>query len=277
MEKTQKKNLLFSLTAISVAVVSLIFLFTSMAQAITRGYKSSDQTLKPGMVVGLSQKDKNQSGATVERVSDDFDSNIVGVVTNIKDSSVVIASPGQQVFVEDTGNVKAYVSNVNGTVKKGDKLTLSPLKGILATINENSRIVFATALEDFPDKSSQEYKVSADKGESTVKVALIKVNLDTKDVISQNSSDTSTIKRVVKYVVGKDVSAIRVAISFAVFLLVLFMVTGILYGAISSSITSLGRNPLAGKTVRHQLVHVFLIAGAIFIVGLGAMYLILWA
>lgn len=264
------------ITIFMVCLVLGFFLIpTPITQAITRGYKTADLSLKPGIVVGLNQESQ-QGDPEVVKVGDEDASGAIGVVTNIKDSSVVIATPGQQVFVEDTGSVLAYVSDVNGAIRKGDKLTLSPLKGILSGVNQNSRVVFATALEDFPQKY-QDYKIDDNGGRSTAKVALMRVNLDTKDVLAQTSSDTSTIKRVVKYVVGKDVSAVRVAIAFAVFLLVLFMVTGILYGAISSSITSLGRNPLAGKTVRRQLVHVFLIAGAIFIVGLGAMYLILWA
>ena len=79
-----------------------------------------------------------------------------------------------------------------------------------------------------------------------------------------------------KSLVGRDVGEIRVLIALLVFMIVLIAEGGIIYGAVSSAITALGRNPLARKVIQREMLQVFVVAIIVLVVGLGAMYAILW-
>ncbi|MBI5357883.1 hypothetical protein HZB74_03495 [Candidatus Saccharibacteria bacterium] len=257
--------------------ITMITLFvTAFASvgAITQGYKTNDTTLKPGMVVSLSSEGDN-NGSLVEKASDETYSKIIGVATTVEESAITVGSSGQNVFVESSGEVKAYVSDLNGFVKQGDQLTISPLGGIMAVSDKNSKIVLGVALEDFPDSGSQPYEINSTEGNKTVNIAQISVNLDSRNIIDSSKVDSS-LERFGKSVVGKNVSEIRVVVALIIFLLVLFALGGILYGAISSAITSLGRNPLAGKIIRKQLIQILIVSLVVLLAGLFAIYVVLW-
>lgn len=247
--------------------------FYSIAYGISRGYQTDDSSLKPGMVVGL-RSDTESTSPIVEAATEDNLENIIGVATTIKDSSITVASSGQTVFVESQGEVKAYASDLNSQVKQGDQLTLSPLNGILTAANAGSQVILGTALEDFPTTGLEAYEINTDEGKKTTNIALMRINLDTKLVGSSRTD--SSLERLGKSVAGRDVSEVRVIVAMVIFLLVLFAEGGILYGSTSSAVTSLGRNPLAGRIIRRQLIQVMIVAFGVLAVGLTSIYLILW-
>lgn len=246
--------------------------FSVVAFGISKGYRTEDNSLKPGMVVALSPNSNEASPAVMAATEGDLQ-NIIGVATTVEDSSITVASSGQTVFVEGQGEIKAYVSDLNGQVKEGDQLTLSPLNGIIAVKANDSRIILGTALEDFPMDGLQIHEINTSEGKKTTRIALMRVNLDTKTII--NGSVDSSLERLGKSVAGKEVNEIRVIVALVIFLLVLFAEGGIIYGAASSSITSLGRNPLAGIVIRRQLIQVIVVAFGVLTVGLVSIYLIL--
>ncbi len=258
---------------ILIAFILTNYCFISVAYGISRGYQTDDDSLTPGMVVGLTS---DAAGATPKvKVATEAElENVLGVATTIEDSSITIASSGQTIFVEDHGEVKAYVSDINGPVKQGEQLTLSPLNGVLALSDGNSKIILGTALEDFPSSNLESYQIDTDYGKKTTNLALMRISLDTK-LIGKGQVDSS-LERLGKSVAGKEVSEIRVIVALIMFLLVLFAEGGILYGSTSSAITSLGRNPLAGYVIRRQLIQVMLVAFGVLAIGLTSIYLILW-
>ncbi len=243
--------------------------------AIAKGYLSDDASLKPGMVVGLSP-DNSQTFQKVVTATEDSLQNIIGVATTVKESSVTVASSGQTIFVESEGEVMAYVSDINGQVKQGDSLTLSPLNGVMATVDDSSRVILGTALEDFPRESQNTYQVNTGDGNQNTNISLMRVNLDTKSLVNNSISSDSSLKHLGKSVSGRDVSEIRVVVALVIFFLALFAEGGIIYGAVSSAINSLGRNPLAGTVIRRQLLQVTFVAFGVLTIGLVSIYLILW-
>lgn len=252
----------------------LVFaVLSSTVFAISVGYQTNDNSLKPGMVAALSPA-SNEAVPAVEAATQKDLQKIIGVTTTIEDSSITVGSSGQTVFVESEGEVKAYVSDMSGEVKQGDQLTLSPLNGILAKATDNSRIILATALEDFPAFATQSYEIDTKEGSETTNIGLMRINLDTKSLVSGDAA--SSLEQLGRSVAGKEVNEIRVIVALVIFLLVLFAEGGIIYGAASSSITSLGRNPLAGKVIKKQLFQVTMVAFGVLTVGLASIYLILW-
>jgi hypothetical protein len=258
---------------IIVAVLAIGLFVAPSAAAWARGYLTDDAGLKPGMVVAL-----NSSGisddAKVKRASRDDTASIIGIATNPANYSVTLASEQEEVYVETSGEVTAFVTDIYGEIKKGDKLTISPLNGILAKAPANSALILGVAIQNMSSNTSEEQTIDTDEGTRTVKVASIVINFD-RDLGSGKGSD-STLARVGRSIVGRDISDIRVAAALLVFLVVLIAEASILYGAISSAITSLGRNPLARKIIKHELLRVVIVAAAVLLFGLGSIYLILW-
>lgn len=243
------------------------------AQAITRGYGTDDSDLRPGMVVALAG-DSKDTLIKVERASLDNQDKIIGVATTVSDSLVTVGSSQAQVFIENEGNVPAYVSDVNGTIKKGDLLTISPLKGILMKAGETSKVV-AISQEDFVSSKASSYKVTGGNNGSVL-IEELRVNLDSKGGNQQLGSQNNTLSRIGQSLTGRQVSDLRVIIALVVFFIVMLSEGAILYGSISSAVKSLGRNPLAGKMIRREMLRVAGIAFVVLLVGLAAVYAMLW-
>lgn len=250
-----------------------ILLLTASAWAISQGYVSDDRELKPGMVVRLSDTSASDT-PKVERAELGSADKVIGVTTIASESTVTIASGLQSIYVETSGEVSAYVSDINGEIKQGDLLTLSPLKGVLAKYQQGSTSSTGVALEDFPAGNSQSYDIDTTEGKKQTKIARMRINFDQK---SHNGTGvTSALERLGASVVGKKVNEVRVIVALIIFLIVLVAEGGILYGAISSAITSLGRNPLAKEVIRKDMLKVVIIAFSVLILGLAAIYMILW-
>jgi hypothetical protein len=273
---TPSRYIIDHLATVCLAVAGAFLLLMSVAgaQAISRGYATDDTGLKPGMVVRLSPASTAEK-PKVERASLDDLNQVIGVATTIEGSVVTIASKNGQVYVETSGEVDAYVSDLNGTIQKGDVLTVSPLKGILAKANEGSPILFGIALEDAEGKQTESYTVASNEGSKQVAVTKIRINLDRKAANNAVRADSS-LERLGRSVTGKDVGEIRVVIALIIFFMVLVAEGGILYGAVSSAITALGRNPLAKGIIKRELIRVMFIALLVLLIGLAAVYGVLW-
>lgn len=260
---------------LTTAILLLLTFAPAYVSAIARGYTSDDAGLQNGMVVALSTKSNDSD--KVERASQENNQRIVGVVTNLDNSLVTVASGSSKVLVESEGQVDAYVNDMNGTVKNGDLLVISPLRGVLMKAGDSTSTVVGIAAADFSSAQADTYKVQEGSGSKDVKIAKIKINLNRSGASNAAASAAnSSLSKLGKAIVGKDVGEIRVLIALVIFFIVLVAEGGILYGAISSAITALGRNPLARKVIRREMIKVVLIAFMVLIVGLAAIYAILW-
>lgn len=259
----------------------LLFIGSTMAAllclpvaAVSRGY-TTDDDVALGMAVALRQ----ENDRVVERANQENEGSIIGIAVSAEDSTVVVASKGQDVFVEATGVVAAYVSDFNGTVTKGTKLAISPLKGIMMTSNDTRLNVLATAEEDMANGTDQEtQKVQTIEGEREVRIAKIKVNLDGRGAADAEDAPSSTLalRKIGRSIVGKEVSSIQVLAALLIFVIVLIAEGGIIYGAVSGALIAIGRNPLASRSIHQELLRVVLVAGAVLVIGIAAVYLILW-
>lgn len=253
-------------------VLGFIVICSPITDAITRGYTSSDSGLQSGMVVSLAENNSNTSD--VERTSKDNIEKIVGVVVNQGDNLLTVSSGAAEVLVESEGVVNAYVSDINGEVKTGDKLVISPLKGVLIRKLSNSvALVIATAAEDIT--STENYTYQDSNQSKQTKVSKIKIKLNNLGYSNDIASSDSALSRVGRAIAGKSVSEIRVVIAMILFVIVLIAEAGIIYGAISSAITALGRNPFANKIISRELIKIIAIAIIVLILGLGSVFAIL--
>jgi hypothetical protein len=260
-------------------VVALSPAMLQSASAISRGYASDDPNLQPGMVAALSDKSTADS-PKAKRASQEDGDRIIGVTTTPEKELLTIASGDQQqVYVQITGEVDAFVSDINGTVKNGDLLTISPILGVLMKADANPKLILGIALEDF-DESAAETKSITDNDDAKLDIKVVKtrLNLDRKATANEGGiSGDSSLQRLGQSVTGKhDVNEVQVIAALIIFLMVLVAEGTIMYGSVSSSIAALGRNPLARKIILKELSRVVMITFGVLAVGLLAVYGILW-
>ncbi len=264
---------------VRILLLSLFMLISAPTHALglAQGYFTDDISLQPGMAVQLSSNENiDAEEVNVERATIEGAERVIGLSAMPEDSFVVIANGNQKVFVQTSGEASALVSDVNGEVKKGDQLTISPLKGILMKANPTDPgIRFGTALEDFPT-TFETYPIDGGvSGLDEAKVASMRINLDGRSFANQKDDNISPLAQLGRSVAGKDIGEIRVLIALVIFLIVLIAEGTIIYGAISSAITAMGRNPLAGGAIKSELFRVLLVAVIVLIVGLSATFAIL--
>jgi hypothetical protein len=262
------------MVASAVLLVVALFAASPPATGISKGYATDDQDLRPGMVASLSNASSAEQ-PKVERASQANAAKVIGIATTPEEDLVTIASGDQSTYVQTSGEVSAYVTDVNGAIKAGDLLALSPLRGILMKAASSTTGVVAIALQDFDEQNAETKTIQGDSGSQEVKVGKISVNLDHK-ASQQPTEPDSSIERIGRAITGKDVGEIQVLAAFVIFLIVLVAEGGIIYGAVSSGVAALGRNPMARTIIIKEMVRVIAIALAVLFVGLAAIYAILW-
>ncbi len=270
---SSSKRVLYLLTVSGLSIlVCLMFVIASVA-AIGRGYTTDDTALQTGMVVALS----TEGDSKVERATQQNTERVVGIVTTYDNSSVTVASDTSKVLVESEGEVEAYVSDMSGNIEQGNLLILSPLRGILmkAESNTSARVIGIAAESVTSETEGSTYPLEQGDKKST-QIAKIKVNINRLGSTNAAKQDESALAKLGQSIVGKDVGEIRVLIALILFVIVLIAEGGIIYGAVSSSIIALGRNPMARKIIRREMIQVIFVALAVLLAGLGAVYAVLW-
>jgi hypothetical protein len=272
-----------SIRTISRATLALIaaFIFlapvaTVLSQGIAYGHRTTDELLVVGMAAQLDSEQNNSSDSTnyVQRSDANLLQAYIGVVAQLDSTTATIGGSGDQVFIKSNGQVSALVSDEGGDVVSGDKLILSAYKGVFSKTDKDSATWNAIALGSSADADKESVTVG-----DSAKVGFyrLQISLDNSSNYSgPDANSSSGIKRLGQALVGKDVGEARIIASLIIFVLLLVVEGGVVYGAISSSLTSLGRNPLASVTIKKEMIRVLLVALLILMFGLTFAYAILW-
>lgn len=265
----------------AVVLVGFMIFSAPLAAAITGQYRTADTGLKPGMAVAISgnqtpQPSETNSDAFVERASMQRANQTVGIVVNAGEEFLGVASQqssGSLVDVANSGQVEAYVTDVNGEPKAGDLLAPSPLKGLLMRASEGTVGIVGSLLSDFPAAEAKKLEVDG-SAKTEFKVALVTINMDARTSV-KSSSGIGFLQRIGQNIVGHSVSPAQVFVAMTVLALVIVVAGAILYATISSYVTSLGRNPLAAKKLFSGLLQIVGLVATVLAVGAAAIYLVL--
>jgi len=273
------KKPLSTIAAFLLAVVATLAISLSpvWAASISQGYATNDKDLKIGMLVSLSP-DSTSDKRLVEQTGKKNRTRFVGIVTTINASLLTLTAKDASIYVTTEGATSVLASNLNGTIKKGDNLTVSPLKGLIMRADSNEPQVLGTALENFNTATAKSQQVNnTDGSKRTVAVGAIRIELNPHNLAGINDEQKPFLVLFGQSITGRPVNQWQV-VSALVILFILLVVEGsIVYGAVHSTITALGRNPLAKKAVYKQLFQVFLLVSVILLFGMGAIYAVLWA
>ncbi len=103
----------------------------------------------------------------------------------------------------------------------------------------------------------------------------MQVELNPRNIDSDKAADTGLLSLLGQNVAGKEVSEWQVIVALVIFLLLMVVEGSLIYGSIHSTISALGRNPLARSAVYKQLVQVLVAVIAVLAFGLATIYAVL--
>lgn len=250
------------------AVFLLAGLGVVSAQSVLQGY-SSDESLQKGMLVSLKDGDNSK----VVALSDKNSGRFKGVVVDKNDSPVTISDDSHKIFVASSGPYEVIVTDENGSIKKGDYISISSTAGIAAKANETQDFVIGVASGDFKGTGDS---VGSNSKKANVGRILVDINFGKNPGRKTTDNKVPTaLKKISQTIADKPVSTIRIYLGVFIFV-VAALITGLmLYSGVRNTVVSIGRNPLSKGTIYRGLFQVVLLALIIFIVGLFGVYLIL--
>jgi len=241
------------------------------SNTISRGFQTKDTSFIQGALVSSAKND----ASAIELADTNSASRLAGVVTKTallelsdkKESDVQVAMSGTAIVL---------VSDINGLVKAGDKITASPLAGVGMLATTDAQII-GTAQSDFnvPSAKSRTIKDKTGK-EQTVRLGYVSAQLAISYYVAPTSQFVPPfLQNLADSIAGRPVSFIRVLLSCLLLLLAFGSIFVLIYTSIRSGITSLGRNPLAANAIQHGLIGVVVIVVLIAVFALLGVYLLL--
>jgi hypothetical protein len=193
---------------------------------------------------------------------------LFGIVVTSSSSLISISGGTGEVQVATSGLAAALVSTEGGNIKRGDHLGVSTIAGVAKKVTSGSRTI-GTASDDFDGSASGVDKRKLDTGAGIKEVSVGQIPVDIGVGNYQpNGLDTGSVvptwlQTVSNTVAGKVVSPIRAVVATTILIAAIISVSVLLYGAVRTSIISIGRNPLAKTSVFKGLAQVIVIVGVI--------------
>ena len=251
---------------ISGFVMTIIFLshgvvLGASSANISRSYKAAS-SIPNGSIVSL---DPSQTGL-VELANIDNGSRIVGVALPSNDSLLAVNPTNGTIQVAVSGTVNTLVSTVNGDIKAGDQVAVSPFGGIgmdatpglhvigIAQTSFNDNTTGAT-VEAVKDKSGNAQQVHV--GFTKISIAIGTAGTAGNGGLG-GISQLNFLQQIIKSLTGRTISTVRILLSIFIAIITLISLTTIIHAAVYSTIISIGRNPLARGAVYRALISVML-------------------
>jgi hypothetical protein len=251
---------------------------TTAADSVTQSYNANGQVLT-SMVVELKPNDKT----TVIPLADSEVNKMIGVVIPSSNATIVLTPLNvstQQVLVSQSGTYNVLVSNQAGDIKTGDYLTISALPGIAMKASANQTIIVGRALANYTGSTAITTASLKDAQGQSLKVAIGRISVDLQlapnPLYLKNSNSIFVFLTRAEYdITSKPVSPIRTYLVGLVFLATVLITAVVLYSGTRSSISSIGRNPLAKSAIGRGMTKTVAVGLVVFMIGVGAIYLIL--
>lgn len=251
---------------------------TDISGALIQGY-SADPSVLPGMFV--QQQDKNRM--LVVPLTDKDSSNMLGVVVSSNSAALTLtpqtSGNTQPVLVAPSGEYMVLASTQAGAIKPGDFLTMSSLAGIAMKASKDQENVVGRADTAFNGSNALETATISVKGGKPQTVSIGDINVEVRLAPNPAFHSSNTLPGIVTKtadnIAQQSVPLIQVYLSLAILILT-FFISGILfYGAVRSSLISIGRNPLSKKSVVLGLIKVLVVGLLILGAGIVGSYLVL--
>jgi len=194
----------------------------------------------------------------------EFDTSMFGVIVDEPNSAYEDANLQEYKLVASFGEMLVNVTAKNGNIKVGDFITSSDYPGVGQKALESGQVL-GVALEDYAPQNATD-----------IAKVLVFVDIKTNFVdrtISKNLLDV--LKSSLTSPFMTPVEALRYLLAIAI-VFATFVIGFSNFGKITgTSVEALGRNPLAGPSIRKVVFFNFAMTGIIMVLGLGIAYFIL--
>lgn len=245
--------------------------------AISQSYTTTSPDIAQGTLLSLTAAG---SGAVEPAQAGTGATNLAGVA--VQSPLVELSNAGKNsVQVAVGGVAPALVSDINGAVAVGDKITISPLDGIGMKATQ-SGVTIGIAQASLHSVHTVTKTVAGKNGHQvSVTIGLVPVAVNVTYYPAVQSGSLSTIvppvlQSAADSVAGRQVAPVRVLLAalalFLGFIITVVMVTT----SIRSELVSLGRNPLARNTLLRALTDVLIAACGVLLVSLAAAIAVVW-
>lgn len=274
---SQYRRTVWASLALGLVIALAAPMFTH-AQTVSQGYGVTGDVRK-GMIVMLDPKNSHK----VTPLTNKSETSMLGVVVAANDTVVSLGgdTTSAQVYVASNGKYDALVSTQNGAIKAGDIISISALDGIGMKADAAESVILGKALSGFDGSKnvSGTATLTAVSGTKTVAIGFAQIDIS----ISHNPLAASIsgppvpafLRKTGESIAGTPVSTVRLYVSLAILLVTIFMTSNLLYGGVRSSLISIGRNPLAKKSILRGLIQVIILGLTVFVIGIVAIYLLL--
>lgn len=245
--------------------------FVGAAALISQSYSTAED-LAVDSLVSL----KDNSSDEVIAASHANADNLLGVIVNADSSSLsLMNNQANQVQVATSGTLQVLVSNLNGTIERGDYVTASPISGVGMKATDNARII-GIAQGTMQGGQAQTIKDSNNK-DQTVTIGEVPVLVNVSSYFKQPEKTLipSSIQNVANAFAGRNVSSLPILVSAGIFVVTLVIVVIIVYSMIRSAIISVGRNPLSQSAVYRNVIQMSGLVLGILAAAFIAIYLVL--
>lgn len=267
---------------LAVAIFSLTSIFISsgagaLEQLVAQGFSSS-ANLQPGMIVRMDSA--NSSQVTVLDLS--HINQMLGVVISASEAALTLSQPtvAQEVYVSNFGQHSVLVTNQNGPIRVGDYITISSLSGLGMKADGNESLVLGQAAAPFDGVHNvlSSGSLAGPSGQKlSVNIGSIPVDISiASNPLSQGAKGVPAfLNKLTKFATNKTVSASRIYLGMLCVVAGLIVTITIIYSGVKNGFISIGRNPLAKRTIDLNLLRVVAISVVIFAISLGAAYAII--
>lgn len=255
-------------------LVLLFLLATSNSSAltpITQSYSTTDK-LSLGSIVSLKKDTTDQVVASTPETAN----GLLGVVIDSSSASLTITTgENSQVNVATNGTIPTLVSDINGTIKRGDHITASPISGVGMKATSNSQIV-GIAQNDFTGGEKQKYKTK-DGQEKSATLGQVPTLINVAYYFKEPDKTIVPValQNIANTMAGREVRTLPILLSIGVFLILLIVTVSIIYSMIHGSLISVGRNPMSQSAVYRNLIQMSVLVIMILSVGIAVIYMIL--
>ncbi len=231
------------------------------AQDVSVGYRA-ETTLPTGMVVSLVSSETRE----VEPANRNNINNLLGVVIQGTDSLLTISSQESNVQILTDGISEVLVTDEGGPISEGDYLSVSSVSGIAKLAGVGDAKILGIARGDFEDADVSTITVGGEGGNREVNVARIPIVVQigaNPNLREQSSFFPEIVQSSADSVAGGPVGPTRIIIALFIVAAGTLGAMVLLYGAVSSTIISIGRNPLSDGSVYGGLLRTIVVSVAI--------------
>ncbi|HSX47708.1 MAG TPA: hypothetical protein VLF63_02950 [Patescibacteria group bacterium] len=243
--------------------VSLFILTLKPVNATSANLSHSYNSLNPipvGSVVSLDTT--HQGFVNIANMSNS--DHLLGICVTPSESLLAVDEKSNSVQVALSGSANTLVSTVNGDIKVGDQISVSPFDGIGEEASPGSHIIgiAETSLtKNTPDVQIEQVKDNNGKTH-TISISFIRltIGIGTGSQNGAGGNQANFLQKLIKSLTGHNVSTIRIILSIVVGLVTLVSIASLVYSSIYGSIVSVGRNPLAKIAIFRTLSSVMVMA-----------------